>query len=221
MVSSVGNISTLFRSLAPDDSSFQASANTLAQENQQRWPLFKAISLARPEPTPELSAQEKQRWIGQGRSGSIAHKPALSLPTFNEELTLSLEKIAKQSTLEIEEPNVSNAHAKPKQEPLTDQGSELKQIAENHIDASAILPTLVAAASQFSGLPIVELNLEAEQPSFEHTAVLTAEVNRDLSDTNRADDSLQSLFGRIQRKGKEVVKLDEKSSSFFDRLRKQ
>jgi hypothetical protein len=43
----------------------------------------------------------------------------------------------------------------------------------------------------------------------------------ELSDTNQSDDSLQSLFSRIQGKEKATIKTAEKQSFIFDRFRKQ
>ena len=99
MANSGENLSVLFRSLGPDDESFHMAENELAKKGEQKWPLFKTISLKRPEPTPELSAQERQCWNRQERSVVEERKPALSLPAFSKKLTISLDKITKQVEL--------------------------------------------------------------------------------------------------------------------------
>lgn len=229
MTNSGDKLSALFRSLGPDDASFQVAANALVQEGEQRWPLFKAVSLARPQPTPELSAQEKQRWSRQEKSVvEAARKPALSLPAFNEKLNISLGKIAKQAALDAGQPIVRSEQARMQCVSLVGRRNLPQQLASNDVDALNITPTPspstpITPTPQFLRPPVVALNLETEPCSFEHTVLLPADTMSELPDMDHADNSLQSLFGRIQGKGKEkeAIKPVEKRSSFFDRLRKR
>lgn len=226
MANSGDNLSALFRSLGPDDESFQVTANALAQEGEQRWPLFKTVSLARPEPTPELSVQERQRWSRQEKSVVEVRKPALSLPAFNEKLIINLGRIAKQAALGVGQPTVRSERVRMQSGSLVGLRDEPQQFASNHVNASNATPTPAAPAPttptpQFLKPPVVALNREIEPRSFEHTAVLPADAMSDLPDVDHADDSLQSLFGRIQGKEKVAVKPTEKRSSFFDRLGKR
>jgi hypothetical protein len=205
------------------------AANALAQEGEQRWPLFKTISLARPEPTPELSAQERQRWSRQEKPVVEARKPALSLPAFNEKLIISLGRIAKQAALGAGQTTVRAEQARMQSGSLVGRRDEPLQFASNHVSAPNAMPIPAAPAPtmptmpapQFLKPPVVALNREVELRSFEHTAVLPADAMSDLPDVDHADDSLQSLFGRIQGKEKVAVKPEEKRSSFFDRLGKR
>jgi hypothetical protein len=218
MANSGENLSILFRSLGSDDQRFHVAENELAKKSEQRWPLFKAVSLTRPEPTPELSAQERQRWSRQEKSVVEARKPALSLPAFNEKLTISLDKIAKQVELGAGQSSVRSEQPRGPSESLVGHRDEPNQLTSNNVNPANITPT-----PQFftPPAPVVALNLEVEPRSFEHTDVQPAVPMRDLSVMDHADDSLQSLFSRIQGKEKVTVKPVEKRSSFFDRLKKR
>ena len=88
------NLSDLFRSLGPDDSSFQVTETATAREAAQRWPLFQAISPNKPETTPTLSTQERERWSQQEKQVGAGRKPPLSLPGLSDKLAQSLSKMA-------------------------------------------------------------------------------------------------------------------------------
>ena len=88
------NLSDLFRSLGPDDSSFQVIETATAREAAQRWPLFQAISPNKPETTPTLSTQERERWSQQEKQVGAGRKPPLSLPGLSDKLAQSLSKMA-------------------------------------------------------------------------------------------------------------------------------
>ena len=88
------NLSDLFRSLGPDDSSFQVTETATAREAAQRWPLFQAISPNKPETTPTLSTQERERWSQQEKQVGAGRKPPLSLPGLSDKLAQSLSRMA-------------------------------------------------------------------------------------------------------------------------------
>lgn len=224
MTNSGENLSALFRSLGPDDVSFRVAENELAKKGEQRWPIFNAVSLAKPEPTPELSAQERQHWSRQEKSVVEARKPALSLPALNEKLTMSLDKIAKQVELGAGQSTVYREQPRGQNESLVGHRDEPNKLASNKINFANIAPTLsppapIIPTPQLAA--VVALNIVAEPHLLDHADVLPAVPMRDLSDMDHADDSLLSLFSRIQGKEKVAVKPTEKRSSFFDRLRKR
>jgi hypothetical protein len=226
MANSVDKLTTQFRSLGPDDASFQAGVNATAQEREQRWPLFKSVSLARQEPTPELSAQERQRWskLEKVVVGTV-RKPALSLPTFNDELTISLSKIAEKAALSTGQPTVRADQGRVHSSFMRGYHDE-QQLASNHLNAPNISPTpsyqtQIIQTPEFLSMPVVAMNFEIEPPSSEHISAQKADAMSELSDTNHNDDSLQSLFGRIKAKETAVVRPAENRFSFFDRLKKR
>jgi hypothetical protein len=231
MANSGENLSVLFRSLGPDDESFHMAENELAKKSEQKWPLFKAISLKRPEPTPELSAQERQCWNRREKSAVEERKPALSLPAFSKKLTISLDKITKQVELGAVQPSFNREQASMQNASPVGHFDEQQQLESNIVDtpnftstfSTSILSTSapITPAPQFFKPSVADLNLDAEPSSHEHTDVMPVVPMRELSDTNHADDSLQSLFSRIQGKEKVTNKSAEKQSLFFDRLRKR
>jgi hypothetical protein len=226
MANSGDKLTALFRSLGPDDASFHVGVNASVQESEQRWPLFKAVSLARLESTPELSVQERQRWSKHEKSAvEETRKPALSLPALNDKLTISLGKIAEQAAVGAWQPTVSTEQARVHSGFMVGRRDE-QPLASNHVSAPNITPTPIPQTPitpipEFLRPPVVALNLEIEPCSLECTAALATDAMSDLPDMDHADDSLQSLFGRIQGKEKAAVKPAEKRSSFFDRLRKR
>ncbi len=98
MSKSADDLSALFRSLGPDDSSFQATETAAAREAAQRWPLFQAVSPRKSETTPTLSAQERQRWSHQEQHEGGERKPALSLPGLSDKMARSLSKMSGRTT---------------------------------------------------------------------------------------------------------------------------
>jgi hypothetical protein len=231
MTNSGENLSVLFRSLGPDDESFHMAENELTKKGEQKWPLFKAISLKRPEPTPELSAQERQCWNRQEKSVVQERKPALSLPAFSKKLTISLDKITKQVELGAVQISFSKEQSSMKSASPVGYFDESHQLKSNIVDTQNVTSTLststlstsapITPAPQFFKPLVADFNLDAEPSSYEHAGVMPVVPVPELSDTNQADDSLQSLFSRIQGKEKETIKPAEKQSFFFDRLRKR
>lgn len=217
MLNSGDNLSALFRSLGPDDANFQAATNAFAQEGEQRWPLLKAVSPAKPEPTPELSAQERLRWSSQEKPDVEARKPALSLPPFSERLAISLSKISKQTEMDAAKSAVGREQVRPQGESFNGRRLEPQPGTSNNVSAPNITP-----APQFLRPPVVAPRLEVEPPpSFEHTAVLPADAMSDSPAAAPADDSLVGLFGRLQGHEKVVDKPTGKRSLFFGRLGKR
>jgi hypothetical protein len=226
MANSGENLSVLFRSLGPDDESFHMAENELAKKSEQKWPLFKAISLKRPEPTPELSAQERQCWNRREKSAVEERKPALSLPAFSKKLTISLDKITKQVELGAVQASFSRKQASVQSVPPVGHFDEPRQLESNIVDTPDITSILstsapITPAPQFFKPPVADLNLDVEPSSYEHADVIPVAPMRELSDANHADDSLQSLFSRIQGIEKVAIKPTEKQSLFFDRLKKR
>lgn len=171
MVNSGDKLTTLIRSLGPDDASFQAGANASVQEREQRWPLFKSVSLVRLESTPELSAQERQRWSKLEKTDlGMARKPALSLPTFDDELTISLSKIAEKAAPSTVKPRGHIEQISGGSGFKGDRHEEPQPLASDHLNASDILPapshqTHIMQTPELLSMPVVAMNLEIEPRS--------------------------------------------------------
>jgi hypothetical protein len=158
-------------------------------------------------------------------------KPALSLPAFSKKLTISLDKITKQVELGALPLSFSKEQAIMQSGSPVGHFDEPDQLESNIVDTPNIMSTLststlstsapITPAPQFFKPSGADLNLDVEPSFYEHADVMPVVPVPELSDTNQADDSLQSLFSRIQGKEKVTIKAAEKQSLFFDRLRKR
>lgn len=205
MSESRDNLSALFRSLEPDDTNFQATTNAFAQEAEERWPLFKAVSPKIPEPTPALSAQERQRWSNLEKPEVGVHKPALSLPEFSEKLEMSLSKISEQPTAKAAQPVTRISKESPPSESSHNQRDFSQQTTSNTRNPLFSRSTAVVRSSEAEGV-------------FPQILAEATATKNDLSGAAHADTSLTSVFSRIQGKEKATSNSVERLSSFFGRL---
>ena len=190
MAKAGANPSTLFRSLKPDEESFQASTSSAAREAEQRWPLFKAVSPRRQEPTPVLSAQERMLWSNQERPSAQARRPALTVPGVSSKLAMNLTKMGGRSALGgVARPPLRAERESPPQE----TPRSVKQFAAETPSGSRGL--------LFSKTPAAETDDAPEK-----------------SATVRSDDSLVNLFNRLEGKRRVEEKSASKPPSFLGRL---
>ena len=182
--------SKLFRSLKPDEESFHASASAAAREAEQRWPLFKAVSPRKQEPTPILSAQERTIWSKQERPSGLERKPALSLPGLSSKLAASLNMMGGRSA--------QGAVAMP---PL-------------RAERESPLPESLRGAARFAPEPPTEGRglLFSKSPAREPDDALEPPA------AVGANDSLAKLFNRLEGKDQAVGKSAGKRPSFLGRL---
>lgn len=200
---------TLFRSLGPDDANFQATMDAAAQEAEQRWPLFRAVSPKKPELTPTLSAQERMHWSSLEKPSVGESRPALSLPGLSDKLAMSLGKLSAQTSAEVAR--------------LTSQRSPEKQSSEPQ--HSTQTPSQKAPAdcrsSLFPRQQAVDQKVEVKADIlglFNKIAAKPVVSKPDLPGAARSDDSLANIFSRLEPKETVVSKPAERRSSFLDRL---
>lgn len=207
------DLSALFRSLGPDDANFQATTNAAAQEAEQRWPLFKAVSPRKPEATPALTAQEKQRWSSQEKAETGERKPALTLPGLSDKLARSLSKMSGRTMPGAPKPVARTApHQRLTEPPQTACQSTQETPSEKRGSpfsrSSPAVPSAVLERDGVLGL----FQKKLEEP---------VAVHRDMSGSARADDSLASVFSRLEGKNDVVNKSADRRSSFLSRLGKR
>ena len=190
MAKAGSNPSTLFRSLKPDEESFQASTSSAAREAEQRWPLFKAVSPRRAEPTPVLSAQERMLWSNQERPSAQARRPALTVPGVSSKLAMNLTKMGGRS--------VSAGVARS---PLRAERESPPQETPRGVQ-------------QFSA----ETPSGSRGLLFSRTAPAETDDAPERTATGRSDDSLAHLFNRLEGKRKVEEKSASKTPSFLGRL---
>ncbi len=190
MAKTGGSPSTLFRSLKPDEESVQVSASAAAREAEQRWPLFKAVSPRKQEPTPVLSPQERVLWGKQERPNGQARKPALSVPGVSNKLAASLNRMGGRAA----QGAVASAPLRAEREsPLQDSMRGATKFAAEPTAGGRGLPFSKAHASE----PVEE-------------AEMTGAID--------SDDSLANLFSRLEGKEQSVGKPAGKRPSFLGRL---
>jgi hypothetical protein len=202
------DLSALFRSLGPDDSSFQASEATAARQSTQRWPLFQAVSPKKPDSTPTLTTQERQRWSPQEQHELGESKPALSLPGLSDKMAMSLGKMSGRTV-------VAPAKNLAKRAPLTaqDESPRSAPMASPVETRSAWLPVSTQARQSTS----VEHKSQAPGLGLFGSPLAPGRVS---SKATQAGDSLASVFSRLEGKPEAVNKMNNKKSSFLNRLGK-
>ena len=214
MRNSGDDLPALFRSLAPDDSDFQATALAGAREAEQRWPLFKSASPQKPISTPALSAQERQHWRDQEKSQVGERKPALSMPGLGDKLAQSLGKMSGRTAADVA-PKKSAQRAEP-EKPPGEPPRSIRTLPQETPpeDRGALLPAP----------PTPKPNNEAASVGaglFNKTAIEPTTIERHAPDAMRADNSLASIFSRLEGKEEPINKPINRRSSFLSRLAKR
>lgn len=199
--------STLFRSLRPDNANFQASTTAAAREAEQRWPLFKAVSPKKPQPTPALSAQERQRWSSQDRPDVSERKPALSLPGVSTKLAQGLSKMSGRAA--AERPTVRAEREKSSSEVMRSAPKFPQEIPTENRSSIFSRVSALGADEEVSNHGVGLSGNRAAQSVAAEPEVPTVAA---------ADDSLASIFNRLEGKEKVADKPASKRTSFLGRL---
>ena len=217
------NLSALFRSLGPDDTEFRANTHALAQEAEQRWPLFKAVPPRKPEITPILSAQERQRWDIPDRIDNGARKPALSLPGFSDKLARSLGRIAEQAEEAAQAANRKiSASPRPALSPVP------REVQPAPLPVAALAKTSPTSTDNVGLGLFGKINAVASTPA----AVAPSDSGgvipglfgapAEVANTPPSSGTLASVFSRLEGNDKPAThKAIEKRPSFLDRLGKR
>ena len=241
------DLSALFRSLRPDESVFREDTSSGVRDAEQRWPLFRAVAPEKPQDTPALSEQERQRWTSQEKPVAGARKPALSLPGLSDKMSKGLGEISGQAVRntatvkpakrwEPEEHVVEGAMEEPWLQPSERTGTVLAEpvplanAPANRVPTATKALSEVPAAGSRTGLglfdkkpaPTVPALVSAQIPEIPEMSEMP---EHDAPVAGRSDESLKSIFSRLQAKPEvkpEVeVKPTIKRSSFLDRLGKR
>lgn len=217
MLSSGNNLSALFRTLAPEESDFNAVAKVVAPSAGQEWPLFKVVAPSRPEPTPPLTPQERKRWSARDGVRAEPPTPGLTMSGLSSKLARSLNQIAEQSPSE----------AVQTMEPET-AGQSLRRM--NLSVPGSVAPAPTVRPSLFSKpSPVIKPPVNEEKAKvvglFERPLAQPALTSNSLTGTARvpvnAGDSLSTIFGRLEASGNVAVRPPEKRSALSTRLGKR
>ncbi len=205
--------SSLFRSLRPDDASFQASTAAAAREAEQRWPLFKTISPKKPAPTPALSIEERHHWSSDDRPSTEERKRALSVPGVSNKLAKSLSRmVTRPLPAATEQPSPLPAKRSLAGEAEGTSPKLVQKISGRDRDG------LFAKAA--SAIPTRQGHESVKQP-FGRIASPTAAPGAEMPVTTPADNSLSSIFKRLEKGEKAVAKPVRRQSTLMGRLGKR
>lgn len=207
----------LFRSIGSNDADLPSANKIASRDAEQRWPLLKAMPPKEPPQTPLLTAEEKKSWKTQGMSEQ-ARGPSPHTPSLGDKLALSLKKIAAQAQTE-QSPKKSPAKtpvvaAAQKQEspfaPALHMAPEdVLTISHQAADRPTTLEKKTAVtdnkADAASGIIWGKKEPIAELPA---------------AQTPPVDDSLKSIFGRLEPVKKETTPpvTEKKGPSYLGRL---
>lgn len=223
------DLSALFRSLRPDESISQENINTSARDAEQRWPLFKAVAPEKPQETPALSAQDRQRWAKQEMADVADRKPALSLPGLSDKMSSGLDKMsmrALKNTVAVK-PAMRREPEKFMVERSIDQAVEQTRAVPlvpipqastpvNRAPTTANKLSIAPAVGQRSGLGVFDKKPVAPVPARTQVA-----AERDVPAAGLGDGLLKNIFNRLEAKPEVEVQPAVKRSSFLDRLGKR
>ena len=225
MPKSNDDLSALFRSLRPDETTFQESINSVAHDAEQRWPLFKAVAPEKPPEAPALSALDRQRWVNPDKPQAGGRKPALSLPGLSDKMSMGLNKMSSRPVQ-----NTASVKIAVRREP---DNSAVEHVVERprKVHPSLVLkdnapdPRAPVAAKTLSDESPVTAGRSAGSGAIDQKLVSAppapVDTQRDPSAGDRSDESFKSIFSRLKSKSEAVSKPLGNLSSFLDRLGKR
>lgn len=206
MPRTVNDPPNMFSSLRQNNAEPRPSSSVAASDAEQRWPLLKAMPPREPQPIPALTTQEMQRWQPTGSNEQTRPDTPQSPPGLGELLAQSLKQMSTRTS------------AKPKA-----QGNRSQPTVETP-SQPAQLPSLAHLAAKIKNTPPATVP-EIEMPETEVTleAILRSrdpKVEPTTSDSTPADDSLKSVFSRLEGKTKQAASPigAEKRPSYLGRL---
>lgn len=222
-------LSTLFRSLGPDEAPLQASKTAALQDAEQRWPLFKAVAPRSAAQTPPLSETDRQRWSNPARpNSSAAAKAPITLPSFSGKLAHGLAKISEQSTASAGRSAPSRTAAKlfpgepvapvaARAVPAASKAPAARRAAPAPAEPVATKGFLAALANKPEPAPPAKTTRSKQAAKPESFLAKFAEPA-----PSAAPDSLSAVFGRIEGKQQASTPNNTKAKpSFLSRLGKR
>lgn len=217
MLKTGDDLPKLFRSLGNAVADSRSANSTASQDAEQRWPLLKAMPPKEPPRAPLLTALEKLNWQGQDTNEHTRPSPAPTAPSLGDKLALSLKKISAHAKTEQSPKKTRTkpavAAAAPEQQPISAPAPNTAPLA------------ILSSSPQDAGQPsrpkkkIIATENKGE-PGFGMMwgkKELAAELP--ATDNPRGDDSLKSVFGRLEPIKNEIKPVVmEKRPSYLGRL---
>lgn len=211
------DLPTLFRSLGPDDSGFKAAETAASREAAQRWPLFQTVSPSKPLTTPTLSTEDRERWSRQEKQAVSGRKPALSLPGLSDKMAESLGRMAGPKT----NAPVKNVAKRAQPTPMPAPLPVLPVVQEQRIQP---VVNVNACVEPVQNLRPPEVEPERvpwglEVPKDEVIEPLAPSLAPPVA--TPSDNSLASIFNRLEEKQETTNRTPDTRSSFLTRMGKR
>ena len=204
MPKSVSNFSNLFGSPTQNDAEHRPTDSLAVSDAEGRWPLLKAMPPKEPQSTPILTGQELQRWQPMELNEKTRPPTPRAPPGLGDLLALGLKHMSKRASTE---PEIQVNRSLP----------GVVTFAQP-IDQTCLAPTELQVA-----LPKImpELNTAAQEVTLQ--TIFNSKksaVEQTVNDCAPADDSLKSVFSRLDGIKKQTAFLSnaEKKPSYLGRL---
>lgn len=210
MPQTTNSFTNLFRSSGQNGAELRPANKFGSSGAEQRWPLLKGMPPKEPQPTPALTAQEMQHW--QPVESSQQARPATpnTLPGLGELLAQSLKQMSARASAEPK-PQVNRSQPTVATPP---QSAQLVSMADHPAMAIEENPPAALPKMEIVDAGItLEAILKSKEPTVEPVAFNTAP----------ADDSLKSVFSRLEGKTKQTASStsEVKKPSYLGRLGKK
>jgi len=188
------NLSTLFRSMGPDESGLDAITNAVAPKVEHEWPLFKAVALAKPQVTQSLSAEDKKIRGVQIKVKVDPLKPDLSMSGLSSKLAQSLSQLSELNSAKVTEPTAPKVGGQPL--------VGLHQIALDHLPTTpSALVSLLAKPSSVIEPQSSDKKVDAVE-LVEKVAAQPALVQERVPDSANNNDQFEPHLQPFESQGK-------------------
>lgn len=205
-------LSALFRSLGPGDSSTQVPMPSQEHGAEQRWPLLKAMAPTRPATVPSLTDDEKMRWTQQEAPSLAEKKRSLTVPGLSDKLAKSLGKMSGRS--------MDARSSAPEKTGAGGVGASPVFLRES-VQAYAVAPELEHSKPEAKpAIQAGDAHGNASRRSLFKKATPEPLSGRPSAEEciSTDDDSLVALFERLAKENAPAIPAPAKKSSFFRRL---
>ena len=161
MLKSNKDTTQIFRSLGPDNANFKAAVNASVREAEHRWPLLKITQPKKFDLTPDLSEEEKGRWLSSPKMKTENLKHALSVQssTSKDKMAESLKKMAGTKTKSKPVPSRIKpmdvkTEVEVKEMVQTQSSTEIKKVTK--LKKVAPLKKIAEATPEFEEIKVVD-----------------------------------------------------------------
>ena len=201
---SANNLPNLFGSPAQNDVEHLSTDSLAVRDVEGRWPLLKAMPPKEPQSTPILTGQELQRWQPMEPNEKARSATPRAPPGLGDLLALGLKHMSKRASAE----------------PLIQVNRSQSSVVTS---TQPIDQTCVASTELQVAPPTTMPEVKIVEPEVTLQAIFNSKkpvVEQTVNDHVPADDSLKSVFNRLDGIKKQTASLlsVEKRPSYLGRL---